>query len=154
MAIIRIGVWIWIWSTRHCGMRQEVACWFQCWKKSSSFMVGLTFFTELDWGWEVFFSLLRLLCISINLPYSHIWNSVIMSGLMLLVATWNCWITCKTEYAGLNWLNWLHVLILEGGLLIILIDCMIFLSPFLDVTRMCMSAVSFLAQIDSGILYI
>ena len=76
-----------------------------------------------------------------------------MSGLILLVATWNCWITYKTEYAGLNWLNWLHVLILEGGLLIILIDCMIFLSPFLDVTRMCMSAVSFLAQLDSGILY-
>ena len=77
-----------------------------------------------------------------------------MSGLMLLVATWNCWITYETEYAGLNWLNWLHVLILEGGLLVILIDCMIFLSPFLDVTRMCMSAVSFLAQLDSGILYI
>ena len=35
----------------------------------------------------------------------------------------------------LNWLNWLHFFILEGGLLIVLIDCMIFLSPFLDVTR-------------------
>ena len=31
-------------------------------------------------------------------------------------------------------------------------DCMIFLSPFLDVTRMSMSTVSFLAQLDSGIL--
>ena len=36
--------------------------------------------------------------------------------------------------------------------LIILMDCMIFLSPFLDVTRMSMSIVSFLAQLDSGIL--
>ena len=36
----------------------------------------------------------------------------------------------------LNWLNWFHFLFLEGGLLVILIDCMIFLSPFLDVTRM------------------
>ena len=35
----------------------------------------------------------------------------------------------------LNWLNWFHVLILEGGLLVIQIDCMIFLSPFLDDTR-------------------
>ena len=35
-----------------------------------------------------------------------------------------------------NWLNWFHFLFLQGGLLIILIDCMIFRSPFLDVTRM------------------
>ena len=45
-----------------------------------------------------------------------------------------------------------YFLILEGGLLIILIDCMIFLSPFLDVTRISISTVSFLAQLDSGIL--
>ena len=51
-----------------------------------------------------------------------------------------------------NWLNWFHFLILEGGLLVILIDCMIFLSPFLDVRRMSMSTVSFLAQLGSGIL--
>ena len=35
------------------------------------------------------FFLLRLLCISINLPYGHAWNNVV-SGLELLVATWNC----------------------------------------------------------------
>ena len=52
----------------------------------------------------------------------------------------------------LNWPNWFHFLILEGHLLFILIDCMIFLSPFLDVARMSMSTVSFLAQLDSGIL--
>ena len=51
-----------------------------------------------------------------------------------------------------NWLNWFHLLFLEEGLLVILIDCMIFLSPFLDVTRMSMSTVSFLAQLNSGIL--
>ena len=32
------------------------------------------------------FFLLRLLCISINLPYGHVWNTVVMSGLVLL---WN-----------------------------------------------------------------
>ena len=48
----------------------------------------------------------------------------------------------------LNWLKWLHFLILEGGLLIILIDCMIFPSPFLDVTKISMSTVSFLVQLD------
>ena len=52
----------------------------------------------------------------------------------------------------LNWLNWFHFFILEEGLLVILIDCMIFLSPFLDLTRMSMSALSFLAQLGSGIL--
>ena len=41
---------------------------------------------------------------------------------------------------------------LEGGLLVILIDCMIFLSPFLDVTRMSMSTVSFLTELESEIL--
>ena len=35
----------------------------------------------------------------------------------------------------LNQLNWLHFLIPVGGLLVILIDSMIFLSPFLDVTK-------------------
>ena len=51
-----------------------------------------------------------------------------------------------------HWLNWYHSLFLKGGLLVILIDCMIFLSPFLDVTSMSMSAVSFLTQQDPGIL--
>ena len=44
---------------------------------------------------------------------------------------------------------------LLGGLVVILIDYMIFLSPFLDVTRISMStamSISFLAQLDSGIL--
>ena len=54
----------------------------------------------------------------------------------------------------LNWLNWFPFLILEGDLLVILIDRMIFLSPFLDVTRMSTSTVSFLVQLDSGILYL
>ena len=36
----------------------------------------------------------------------------------------------------LNWLNWFHFLILEGGLIVILINCMIFLSPFLNCDRM------------------
>ena len=52
--------------------------------------------------------------------------------------------------AHLSWLNWFHFLILEEGQLVILIDCMILLSPFLDLTRMSTSKVSFLAQIDSG----
>ena len=58
--------------------------------------------------WSFFF--LRLLCVSINLLYSHAWNIVVVSGLVLLAATWfldklqtadmwDCWsFTC--------WLSW------------------------------------------------
>ena len=46
------------------------------------------------------FFLLRLLCISINLPHRHAWNAVVMSGLVLLVPTWNCWVSCKNRYAA------------------------------------------------------
>ena len=42
------------------------------------------------------------------------------------------YIGIKLVDVHLNWFNWLHFLILEGGLLIILINCMIFVSPFLD----------------------
>ena len=50
----------------------------------------------------------------------------------------------------LNWLNWFHYLILKGGQLITLIDCMTFLSPLLHVIRMSMSTVSFLKQQGPG----
>ena len=43
----------------------------------------------------------------------------------------------------LNWLNWSDFLILEGGLLIILIDCMVFLLPFVDFLRLSMSTAVF-----------
>ena len=45
-----------------------------------------------------------------------------------------------------NWLNWSHVLFLEGDLLIIMIDRMIFLSPFLDVTTMSVYVKSFFSR--------
>ena len=50
----------------------------------------------------------------------------------------------------LNWLKWFLFLIPKLGLLVTLIDCMIFLLPSLEVRRMPMSTVSFFAQLDSG----
>ena len=41
----------------------------------------------------------------------------------------------------LNWLNWFDFLILKAGLLVILIDYIVFLSQFLNVTIMSMSIV-------------
>ena len=54
---------------------------------------------------------------------------------------------CSSEMAQL-----VPLLILVESLLIILIDCMTFLSPFLDVASMSMSRVSFLAQLGSSTL--
>ena len=120
-------------------------------KENSSFkMLGLTFSSKLDWGSyiiyiaktvskkigalirSIIFFLLRLLCISLNLTYT--WSYHTLVDVLL------------------NWLKWYHFLFLEGGLLAILIDCMIFLSPFQDVTRMSISTVFFLIQLDSGVL--
>ena len=76
--------------------------------RSSFKMVGLTFFSKLGWRYYIIsiaktaskkigvlnrsikFFLLMLLCIFINLPYTHLWNAVVTSGLVPLVATWIC----------------------------------------------------------------
>ena len=163
-------------------------------------MLGLTFFSKLDWGSYIIFiaetsskkigavihsmnflspEIALYLCKCTICPCV---DTFLTSGLVLLVATWSCQASFKNKYTGLV----LHLLLLmnpwlivkiwpvlslvqvflwqmffrtvstgstsfffEGGLLIIPIDCMIFLSPYLDVTRMSMLTVSFL---DSGIL--
>ena len=82
-------------------------------------ILELTFSSKLDWAlalslliklpprklepWFVLWSfiLLRLLCIFTSLPGDHAWNTIVMSGLVLLVATWNCWIRYKNGYARL-----------------------------------------------------
>ena len=53
--------------------------------------------------WFVLWSFfhMRLLCTSINLPYGYVWSTVVMSELVFLVVTWNCWISCNNGYAGL-----------------------------------------------------
>ena len=91
-------------------------------EKSYFMMLGLNFSSKLDsllkpppkklessFALWTFF-LLRLLCISINLPYRHLWNNAVMSELVLLVATWNCWISYKNRYAGLLVLHLLPLL--------------------------------------------
>ena len=90
-------------------------------------MLGLTFCSKLDWesyiisiaktASQIIGALirsmkfpLRLLCISINLPYDHPWNTVVMSGLMPLVVTWNFSISYKSGYVGLSVFHLLHLL--------------------------------------------
>ena len=77
-------------------------------EKSSFKMLGLTFSSKLDWGSYIIsvaktaskkigalirsrkFLSLEFGLISINLPYAHVWNTVVTAGLVLLVATWIC----------------------------------------------------------------
>ena len=75
-------------------------------------------------------------------PLAHHWN----------VASFSLFFRYNLVDVHLKWLNWFQFLFLEGGLLIILIDCMIFLLPFLDVKRMSMSTVSIFAQLEPGII--
>ena len=60
------------------------------------------------------FFLLRLLCISMNLPYGYVWNTVALSWMVFLVTTWNCWLSYRNEYAVLLVLHLNHWLIVEG----------------------------------------
>ena len=56
----------------------------------------------------------------------------------LIVKTYPAYVFCigiTLVDVYLNWINWFLFLILEGGLLVILIDCILFLSAFLDVAR-------------------
>ena len=72
-------------------------------EKSSFKVLGLTFFLSF---YIIFIAktasrkigalirslkfLLGLLRVPINLPYGHAWNTVVMSGKVLLGAAWNC----------------------------------------------------------------
>ena len=78
-------------------------------------------------------------------PLAHHWNAASLSLFYRYYFG-----RCSSELAQ----NCFHFLFLEGGLLIILIDCMIFVSLFLDVTRASMLTIFFFAQLDYGIFYL
>ena len=77
-------------------------------EKSSFKMLGLTFSSKLDWGSyiisiaktaskkiEALIQSIKFLSPEvalylINLPYPHLWDTVVTSGLVSLIATWNC----------------------------------------------------------------
>ena len=90
-----------------------------CEETSSWKILGLTFSSRWHWGSyiisiakttsKIIGPLIRsmklltpevVLC-SLNLPYLHAENTVVISGLVPLVATWSCWISYKNAYAGL-----------------------------------------------------
>ena len=86
-------------------------------EETSFKMLGLTFSSKLDWGFYIvsiaktaskkigaLIHSMKFLSpeVALYLPYSHVWNTVVMSGLVLLrVATCICWISYRNEYAEL-----------------------------------------------------
>ena len=88
-------------------------------EKSSFKMLGLTFSSKLDWGSYIistaktaskkiralihFMKFLspELVLYLYKSTIRPCMNTVVMSGLVLLVPPWNCWISCKNGYAGL-----------------------------------------------------
>ena len=88
-------------------------------------MLGLTFSSKLDWA-SYIISIAKTASKKIGaltrsmkflspeylykLPYDHVWNTVVMSGLLLLVASCNCWIRYRNGYAGLLALHLLPLL--------------------------------------------
>ena len=88
-------------------------------EENSSFkMLGLTFSSKLDWG-SYIVSIAKTFCkkigalirsmkfvspeVALYLYKSTIrplWNTVVMSVLVFLVATWNCWISYRNRYTG------------------------------------------------------
>ena len=72
-------------------------------QKSRFKMLELTFSSKLDWG-SYIISIAKSASKKIEtliLPYGLAWNTFVISGLVLLVATWICWINYKNGYAGL-----------------------------------------------------
>ena len=103
-------------------------------EKSSFKLLELTFSSKLDLGCSIIsiaktaskkigalklvlrkfflssFFLQWLLSISINLPLAHAWIIVVTSGLVCLVATWNCLVSYENGYAGLLFFHFLLLL--------------------------------------------
>ena len=81
-------------------------------EKSCFKILGFTFSCKLDWG-SCITSIAKSASKKIGaliLPYGLAWNTVVMSGLVLLIATLICWISHKNGYAGLLVLHLLLLL--------------------------------------------
>ena len=95
-------------------------------EKSHFRMLGLSFFSKFDWGFIIYIAKtgskkigallgsMKFLSPKVTLYlYFFIgfaWNTIFMSGLLLLAATWKWYISSKTGYVGLLVLDMLHLL--------------------------------------------
>ena len=95
--LITLVLLMWKWMGLFLRKNHLLRCWSWLsllnWIRASTLSLLLKLSPrklELQFVPWSFFFLLRLLCISANLPYAHEWNTVVTSGLVSLLATWNC----------------------------------------------------------------
>ena len=128
-------------------------------ERSSFKLLGLTFSSKLDWGSYIIsiaktapkktrtlFYSTKFLSLEVAL---YLYELTIRPCIEYCCHVWGGAPSCYLELVD-KVQKWICRTV--GSVLVILIDCMVFFSPFLDVTRMSMSTVSFLAQLESGIL--
>ena len=128
-------------------------------ERSSFKLLGLTFSSKLDWGSYIIsiaktapkktrtlFCSTKFLSLEVAL---YLYELTIRPCIEYCCHVWGGAPSCYLELVD-KVQKWICRTV--GSVLVILIDCMVFFSPFLDVTRMSMSTVSFLAQLESGIL--
>ena len=94
--VITLVLLIWKWVGLFLSRNHLLKCWgwlsFLNWIGALTFSLLLKLPPRKLEPWFILWSffLLMLLCISINLPHDHACNTVVMSGLVPQVATWNC----------------------------------------------------------------
>ena len=126
----------------------EVGCWIQYWENTMFLIHRLNNSGIVDAKMDGFMhdekSSVQIFFISKNLPSGFEWNTIVISRLVLLIATWKYWISCKNGWEkpwvfskGITLidvhrdvLDGFHFLILLEDSLFILLGCMIFLVPF------------------------
>ena len=74
--------------------------------------------------------------------YKNEYAGLLVLHLLLLLNPGLIAIGITLEDVLLNWLNWFHFLFLDGGLLVILIDYIIFLSLFFSYRMLCFDILS------------
>ena len=105
--LITLVLLMWKWMGLFLSKNNLLRCWD--WLSLLNWIGALTLYLLLKLPprklglWFVLWSffLLCLLYIFINLPFGFAWNTVAMSGLVLVVAIWICWKSYKNEYARL-----------------------------------------------------
>ena len=112
-SVITLVLLIWKWVHLLFRKNHLLRCWG--WHSLLNWIGALTISLSIklppkNWSLSMKLFLLRLLCISIYLPFNHAWNNVVMSGLVLLVTFWNCWMGYKNRYVGLLVLLFLPLL--------------------------------------------
>ena len=94
--LIRLVLLMWKWMSLLSRKNDLLRCWN--WLSILKWIGALTISLLLiltprklePWFVLWSFFLLRLLCISFSLTYGHAWNTIVMSGLVDLFASWNC----------------------------------------------------------------